>query len=190
MHRFRYGSGCSTGAVVVLMLTDGVPALSTYAFHASHSGGGNDGARAAPQSLPRLRLLSSDRENRRGGARPRDSRGCTGTVTPVLRIRVAVSRLGEGFDFYLCGPHSRPPSERESSNSRAKSRISTGSRGESEPARPARGVRSAIALGGDARWRAPDVGYRHLAFACHTPRLALHSHRRSWPAALVQLDDE
>ena len=120
-----------------------------------------------------------------------DSRGRTHTVTPVLRTRVAVSRLGGGFDFHLCGPHSRPPSERESSNSRAKTRTSTGSRGESEPPRPARGVRSAIALGGDARWRAPDVGYRHLAFACHiTPRLALHSHRRSWPAALVQLDDE
>ena len=91
------------------------------------------------------------------------SRPCFASALPFRGLG------GGGFDFHLCGPHSRPPSERESSNSRAKTRTSTGSRGESEPARSGRGVRSAIALGGDARWRAPDVGYRHLAFACPTP---------------------
>ena len=81
-------------------------------------------------------------------------------------IRVAASRLGEGrggvgggasggFDFHLREPRSRPPGERESSISRAKTRTGAGCRG--EPARSIE-VRSAIALGGDARWRASDVG--------------------------------
>ena len=124
-----------TGAVVVLMLTDGVPALSPYAFHASHSGGGNDGARAAPQILPRLRLLSSDREN------PRERQGSA--REPARRVAECGFQRHNGFH------RSRGPTFATTGGTRTVKFASEQPGGE--------GLGCLIAVGG-AGFLAPDAG--------------------------------